>query len=75
MPGTTTLGLADWHVFVHTDGSRTALKQTSSRLLMVIARMNGHVSWRRYADVHGMILDIAANANTIEQAFIDCENC
>ena len=64
----TTIGLADWHIFIQSDGSRIALKQTPCRLLMVVEPLIGRVSWRRYADVHGMILDIAANAETFEQA-------
>ena len=69
------IGLADWFSYRHTDGRHTLLRQTSERLFMVIERPNARPEWRRYADKHGMILDIAANSATIEQAIIDCESC
>jgi DNA/RNA-binding domain of Phe-tRNA-synthetase-like protein len=51
------IGLADWHVFKHTDGRVTALRQTTTNLFLVIAKSPGYVEFRKYADVHGMILE------------------
>ena len=62
------IGLVEWHIYTHTDGRRTALRQTRDHLFLIIERPGERVEWRRYADKHGMILDMAANADTFEQA-------
>lgn len=67
------IGLADWFYFTHTDGRRTILRQTKTRLMLIIERPNERHEWRLYADPHGMILDIAASADTLEQAFREVE--
>lgn len=62
------IGLADWHIYQHTDGRRTALRQTQTSLALVIERPGAPVEWRRYADVHGMLLEAVGEAQTLEDA-------
>lgn len=59
------MGLADWHIYTHTDGRRTALKQTEVRLFLVSER-----TWRAYDDVHGTRLIVEGTAATFEEAMM-----
>jgi hypothetical protein len=61
-----TIGLADWYIYEHTDGRRTALRQTVTQLILAVDRPGAPVWWRVYGDVHGMRCIGSGETKTLE---------
>lgn len=62
------IGLADWHTYLHRDGSATLLRQTPTRLALISDRGPGAVGIRLYGDPHGMDLCGDATLTSCESA-------
>lgn len=62
-----TIGLADWHVYELGKGYKTALQQTQTNLFLILVRPDS-VEYRRYADIHGMDLDMSGHTTSLEDA-------
>jgi hypothetical protein len=63
------IGLADWFVYTHTDGRRSALKQTDRHLLRVAEQPPlAGVAWVVYNDVHGTHMTVTGVGETLEEA-------
>lgn len=62
------IGLEDWFIYAHTDGRRSALKQTEHHLLRIAEQPPlAGVVWVVYNDVHGTHTATVGVGESIEQ--------